>query len=264
MPLWTNRYNGPGNGDDSATSIAVDSSGNVFVTGNSYVCCCECSRDGNWYATIAYSSAGVPLWTNRYTGPGNAGNYASAVALDSDGNVFVTGSSRGSGSSYDYATIKYSGAGVPLWTNRYNGLGNAWDQANAVALDSNGNVCVTGGSDGVGNSSAYVTIKYSSAGVPLWTNRYNGPGNAWDGAWAMALDNSGNVFVTGGSDGGGSAYDYATIKYSSAGLPLWTNRYNGSGNADDQATDIAVDGSGNIFVTGSSIGSGGSYDLCHH
>jgi hypothetical protein len=61
----------------------------------------------------------MPLWTNRYDGPGNDLDYPSAVAVDNSGNVFVTGHSIGSEGNDDYATIAYSGAGVPLWTNRY-------------------------------------------------------------------------------------------------------------------------------------------------
>ena len=69
--------------------------------------------------------------------------------------------------------------------------------------------------------------------VQAWVQRYNGPGNGDDYARAVAVDSSNNVIVTGYSAGNGSGYDYATIKYSSAGVPLWTNRYNGPGNGDD-------------------------------
>ena len=82
-------------------------------------------------------------WTNRYNGPGNGSDVAKAIAVDSSGNVFVTGYATGSGSGSDYATIKYSGAGVPLWTNRYDVLGHD-DKANAIAVDGTGNVFVTG------------------------------------------------------------------------------------------------------------------------
>ena len=75
----------------------------------------------------------------------------------------------------------------------------------------------------------------------------------------MAVDGSNNVIVTGSSERGGSDWDYATIKYSSAGVPLWTNRYNGSVNYDDYAEAVALDRSGNVIVTGSSYGSGGDY-----
>ena len=145
---------------------------------------------------------------------------------------------------------------MPLWTNRYNGPGNGDDYARAVAVDGSNNVIVTGYSTGSGSDYDYATIKYSSAGVPLWTNRYNGPGNGDDYAYAVAVDGSNNVIVTGYSTGSGSGYDYATIKYSSAGVPLWTNRYNGPGNSDDEATAVAVDGSNNVIVTGYSSGSG--------
>jgi len=249
VPLWTNRYDGPGNFDDFAKAIAVDGSNNVIVTGSAY-------GSQNDYATIKYSSAGVPLWTNRYNGPGNSFDEASTVAVDGANNVIVAGQSVGSAGSFDYATLQYSSAGVPLWTNRYNGPGNGHDQANAVAVDSGNNVIVTGYSD-AGTSYDYLTIQYSSAGVPLWTNRYNGSANSYDQANTVAVDGGNNVIVTGYATESGSFYDYATIKYSSAGVPLWTNRYNGPANRDDIASALAVDGANNVIVTGHWTGSGG-------
>jgi hypothetical protein len=243
--------------------LAVDANGDVIVAGSSFG-----NSSGADYATIKYSNAGTPLWTNRYNGPANDRDGAEALAVDKDGSVFVTGYSVGNGSQEDYATIKYSSGGVPLWTNRYNGPGNFLDGANALALDASGDVFVTGGSqDGTGPLSDvfidYATIKYSSTGVPLWTNRYNGPGNNHDTATALAVDASGDVFVTGRSTGPGivnepSPYnyapylDYATIKYSNAGVPLWTNRYDGPGNNQDEAGALALDTGGNVFVTGAS------------
>src|SRR6185369_14498454 len=248
-PLWTNRYNGTENGFNRATAVAVDASGNVFVTGSSVG-----SGGYNDYAMIAYSGTGVPLWTNRSI------ISASTVAVDGSGNVFVTGTSPGSGGDSDYTTIAYSGGGVPLWTNRYNGPANSFDQASfdratAVAVDGSRNVFVTGSSGysvpfGLGYFD-YVTIAYSGGGVPLWTNRYNGPENGYDFPSALAVDASGNVVVTGYSYGNFDS-DFATIAYSGAGVPLWTNRYNGPANHSDRASAVAVDASGNVFVTGSS------------
>jgi len=274
--------------------VAVDSSGNVFVTGSSYR---RGFNPGNDYATIAYSGAGVALWTNRYNGPGDGDDQASAVAADNSGRVFVTGYSTGSGNSYDYATIAYSGSGVPLWTNRYNSPENGNDQPNAVvvdgsgnvfvagnpvvigysgigvplwtnlyggvaralAVDSSGNVFVTGASDG-----DYATVAYSGAGVPRWTNRYDGPANSIDEAQAVAVDGNGNVFVTGSSYSYGERFDYATVAYSGAGVPLWTNRYDGPTNSIDLAQAIAVDGNGIVFVTGSSAKNGNSSYLADY
>jgi hypothetical protein len=246
VPLWTNRYKGPGNGADYARAIAVDGSGNVFVTGGSS------NGTNSDYATVAYSGAGVPLWTNLYDGAGNSNDFATAMAADGNGNVFVTGWSYGSADSYENVTVAYSGAGVPSWTNRFGGPHRFYyTNAVSVAVDASGNVFVTGESYN-GTNSDYATVAYSGAGVPLWTNLYNGPGNGDDSARAIAVDASGNVFVTGYSYGAGSDYDYATVAYSGAGVPLWTNRYNGPENRGDYARAIAVDRSGNVFVTGDS------------
>jgi hypothetical protein len=251
LPLWTNWYNGPSNGDDHARAIAVDGSGNVFVTGTSCADQNDCA-----YATVGYSNTGTPLWTNQYIGPGRD-HEATAIAVDRNGNVFVTGYSLGDTTSYyDIATVAYSGNGTPLWTNRYNGPGNSWDQGNAIAVDTNGNVFVTGFSIGAGGPNAlkdYVTLAYSSAGAALWTNRYHGPGANDDVAQSITTDVNDDVIVTGQSYGSGTGYDYATIKYSNTGVPIWTNRYNGPTNRNDYAYALGSDSAGNVFVTGSSL-----------
>ncbi len=254
LPLWTNRYDGPGNYYDEARALAVDGSNNVYVTGYSSSTATSGSED---YVTIAYSSTGVPLWTNRYNGPANNTDDAQAVAADGIGNVYVTGKSYGGATRDDYATIKYSSEGTPLWTNRYDGVASLNDSGQALAVDGGGNVIVTGYSQG-SNSSDYTTIMYSDAGLPLWTNLYNGVGNGADEAQSVAVDGIGSVYVTGYSYGGG-AQDYATVAYSNTGRPLWTNRYNGPANSSDYARALAVDGIGNVYVTGYSSG-GGYYD----
>lgn len=253
IPLWTNRYGGLTSSGDEAKGIAVSGNGNVVVTGLSGGL--DTATD---YATVAYSNTGVPLWTNRYNGPLNWYDEAVNVVVDLNGNAVVTGSSTGNGSYRDYATIKYSVAGVGLWTNRYNGLGNGEDYAHAVAVDSNGNVVVTGDSLGVANSD-YATIKYSAAGVALWTNRYSGPGDGYDAAAAVAVDASGSMIVTGYSYADNAWDDYTTIKYSAAGATMWTKRYNGPANDTDLANAVAVDGGGNVFVTGGSLGTSFDY-----
>src|SRR5262245_42611308 len=132
------------------------------------------------FATQVHADGGVPLWTNRFDGPGNGDDIARAIAIDRDGNVFVTGSSFASFAQSDYATIKCSAAGVPLWTNRYRGLGNGVYSAFGIAVDGNGNVFVTGGLtafSGPTPSDEFATVGYSATGMPLWTNNYNGPYN---------------------------------------------------------------------------------------
>ena len=248
--LWVRKYNGPGNNEDVANSIAVDDSGNVYVTGLS-----DDVGTFSVFATIKYNSNGDTLWVRRYNGPGNGSNDASALAVDGSGNVHVTGYSYGSGTSKDYATVKYNSNGDTLWVRRYNGPGNSDDDATSFAVDGSGNVYVTGSSYGSGTSYYdYATIKYNSNGDTLWVRRYSGPENGLDNASSLAVDGSGNVYVTGLSYGVGTSSDYATIKYNSNGDTLWVRRYNGPGNSYDKATSLAVDGSGNVYVTGLSDG----------
>jgi len=247
VPLWTNRYDGPAKHSDRAQAIAVDSSGNVFVTGYSATAMSITGLILFYYATVGYSSTGTPLWTNRYDGPGNGSDVATAIALDNCGNVFVTGMSDGT--STEYTTVAYSNEGVPLWTNGYDGPAHSRDSAQAIAVDMEGNVCVTGVSSAANGFPDYATIKYSSTGGPLWTNRYDGPGNYDDEATAIAVDSSGNVFVTGRSFDVDHPY-YTTIKYSSSGVRLWTRNYTKPGDGVNIGRGIAVDSSGNVFVTG--------------
>jgi len=166
LEKWVARYNGPDNGEDRAQDIAVDGSGNVYVTGYS-----EGSGTGYDYATIKYNTTGKLLWAKRYNGPGNSSDWPWAIAVDGPGNVYVTGYSWGSGTEYDYATIKYNTNGKLLWAKRYNGPGNARDWAQAIAVDGSGNVYVTGRSEGSGTGIDYATIKYNTSGKQLWVKR---------------------------------------------------------------------------------------------
>ena len=92
---WLARYGGPG--DDYVYALAVESAGNVYVTGQT---------SGNDYGTIKYDGNGGQVWLALYDGPGSGGDSAKALAVDSGGNVYVTGRSFGSLSvDNDYLTI---------------------------------------------------------------------------------------------------------------------------------------------------------------
>ena len=254
-PIWSVRYDY--NGDDFANAIAVDGSGNIYVTGSSYNSDSDIKDDWD-YATVKYNSEGQEQWVARYDGPENSYDKATAIAVDGSGNVYVTGYSKGSDTYYDYATVKYNSSGEEQWVARYNGPGNYYDYAHAIAIDGSGNVYVTGESRGSGTFDDYATVKYNSSGQEQWVARYNGPGNSGDGANAIAVDGSGNIYVTGSSYNLDldikDDWDYATVKYNSEGQEQWVARYNGPGNSSDEANAIAVDGSGNVYVTGYSEG----------
>lgn len=246
---WDARYDGLGNANSEAVALTIQNAGNIFVAGKS-----QGLTSGFDYATLGYNSSGNELWPPARYNRGTAVDEPSAITVDAAGNIYVTGASSG-----DYITVKYNSAGVEQWVAPYNN--GSTDEAEAIAVDASGNVFVTGRSWGTGTSYDYATLKYNSAGVAQWVARYNGDGNSSDEATAIALDASGNIYVTGYSYGGSSTnYDYATIKYSSAGAELWEMRYNGAGNGTDSPTALAVDGEGNVYVTGTIRTAASSYD----
>ncbi len=246
---WIRRYNGPGNGEDKATAIAVDGLGNIYATGYS-----TNEYNNTDLTTIKYNSLGVQLWVQRYNGTANGSDKGKDIKIDALGNVYVTGTvvTRTVStivSESDFVTIKYDNRGVQQWVRLYNGTGDGDDKANALALDSRGNVYVTGESLGLEGNYDYLTIKYNSLGAVDWVHRYNGPGNRDDAPYAIAVDEDENVYITGGSVGDGTDYDFATIKYNYSGAMVWLKRYE-SNNRVQIAISVKVSNSGNVYVAG--------------
>jgi len=188
-----------------------------------------------------------------------ATDQAFALAVDSWGNVHVTGLSTSIGVGLGYLTVKYDTNGNRLWGVGYDPLPNSEHGATAIAVDRAGNVYVTGYEWNSINRD-YATIKYDANGRQLWVARYNGPGRNWDVARAIAVDEAGNVYVTGYSGGIGTRSDYLTIKYDTNGNQLWVARYDGPANLDDVPYAIAVDSVGSVYVTGYSVGNGTNHD----
>ena len=247
---WTSYFNSSSNDNDEVSSMTVDVSGNVYVTGYSIV-----SGNDKDFITIKYNSAGVSQWTSRYNNPAmNDDDEAISLTTDDMGNVYVTGFSKGNGTFKDYLTVKYSPSGNELWTARYNGTGNDDDIAVSVEVTNSGNVIVSGTSVGDLTSEDYLTIMYNSNGAEQWTARYNYDlVDDIEIAKSMTVDGFGNVYVTGFSYGLSKNEDYAVVKYNSSGSEQWVARYNGPSDSYDISTDIITDISGNVYVTGYSF-----------
>ncbi len=245
---WTRRYKGSGNGGDIATDIAVDNLGDVYVTGSSFdsITHSDC-------VTIKYYPDGETAWIRRYNGSDfNADDRALTMTIDNSGNVYIAGYSVDLVTHLDYITIKYYSNGDTAWVKKYSGLNANNDAAHDITVDDMGNVYVTGFSEEESPyDNNYLTIKYFPNGDTAWIRRYNGSLNNDDGATAIAVDDSGNCFVTGFSKEIGSDYDMTTIKYNSIGDTIWIKRYNGPLNDADWATALSIDIWGNIYVTGS-------------
>src|SRR5437660_1716803 len=194
--LWASRYNGPANGDDAGRSVAVGPGGKaVYVTGESLG-----SVSKNDYATVAYNATtGTQLWASRYHGPGNGDSRAFSAGVSPDGTrVFVTGTSWGGASRYDFATLAYNAAtGAQMWASRFNDRTNNSDTALSLAVSPTGNAVYVTGQRTAGIGFHYETAAYNATtGAQKWSRVSTISGD--NAAESVAVSpNGGTVFIAG-------------------------------------------------------------------
>jgi len=257
--VWVRNYASAGSYNERASCIALGASGSIYLTGYTM------SSSAGDYLTIKYRPNGDTAWVRRYNGTGNGYDFAHWICVDNQENVYVTGYSRGTSYQDDIATVKYDSNGNQIWVSRINGSGNYNDKGHKVVADNNGYVYVVGYVNpfATGTLYDYVTIKLNAQnGDTVWIRTYNGPADSSDIARDIAVDNEGNVYVTGSVRWTGTSTDIYTIKYDSSGNVLWERRYN---NPDTSGADggygIKVDSNGNVYVVGQSQGLGTGSDI---
>ncbi|MBK8551053.1 MAG: SBBP repeat-containing protein [Ignavibacteria bacterium] len=254
---WIKQFNGPANGNEFADGMGIDQTGNIYVCGSTIG-----AGTINDFLIIKYSSDGNELWFRTYNGPVNGNDFPTSLTIDLSGNAIITGTSVGTGTSLDIATIKYSPSGDEIWQRRLTTQTINPEEAKSITSDNKGNIYITGTSTGFSSSYDYMTVKYSSTGDLMWAKNYNGPGtNNFDEARSVAADNNGNVYVTGLSAGTGTMDDIVIVKYDSVGNETWVNRYNSPANRNDVANNISLDAFGNIIVSGFITGAATAMDF---
>ncbi len=282
-------YLGGTGANDVGRGIAVDDSGNVYVTGNTSSN--DFPLESPFQASFAFSTsafvtkfnpAGSALVYSTYLGGGTGGAIGRGIAIDGSGNVYVTGGTadtdfptespfQGSNAGdLDVFVTKLDSSGSALVYSTY--LGGTWtDTGNAIAVDTGGNAYVTGatawtdfptaspfqGSSG-GSVDAFVT-KLDSSGSALVYSTYLG-GTGAESANGIGVDGVGNAYVTGYTNSTsfptaspfqasfGGSFDAFVTKFNATGSALVYSTYLG-GNGSDLGQDVAVDTSGDAYVT---------------
>lgn len=214
--------------------IAVDSSGNVYVTGNS-----PTSPAGLLVAK--FNTSGVLQWQKALGDYVNITGYG--IAVDSSGNVYATAHSDPNQTGYrDVLTAKFNTSGTLQWQRNFGG--SNVDFGNGIALDSSANVYVCGVTQSQGSGSAEILlIKYNSSGTIQWQRALGGSGAEY--GQAVAVDSSENVYVTGYSS---SINAVLIAKYNSSGTLQWQRSIKTS--SGEYGYGIAVDNAGGVFVAG--------------
>jgi len=243
-------------GDNILTAMAVDKNGNSYLTGSYY----DWQLDKGGYFTIKNNNNGIESWRATFKGDETYPiSVANSIKLDKQGNVYVTGK-LSKNNKYDYGTIKYNNDGIEQWNIRFNGTADGYDEAKSIAIDDSCNVYITGMTYNTTTGFDFTTIKYDSSGNEKWVRNYNGTANGNDTAVQIEIDNYGNIYVAGTSDGLGSGNDYLLIKYDKSGAEKWVARFNSYGNNNDQLVKMVLDRVGNVYLTGRSIGISGTID----
>ncbi|MCB9069077.1 MAG: SBBP repeat-containing protein [Calditrichae bacterium] len=150
---------------NESVTLALDDNGNIYVAGDTW------DQDtGINYALVRYDANGNQLWEATYNGLGDGNDRTKGLVIDARGNAYITGTSNGSFTNNDYATIKYDANGNEQWVAIYNTPRNSDDHLTAIALDGSNNVFVTGYSNGNGinfNGSIYTTVKYNQTSTSM-------------------------------------------------------------------------------------------------
>jgi uncharacterized delta-60 repeat protein len=242
------RYYGSTDKQESASALALDSDGNVYVTGSGR------GASDDDIITIKYSPNGVEQWVRTVVGPGASTDSAVAIATTAQGKIVVTGLGQ-DGSDNNILTTQYSADGALEWSEAYSTPGDHADLVDAMAVDANGNVFLTGRLHGNGND--FGVLRYDSAGNLQWVRKVRGTmSEGSDAGHTIAVDSEGNVVAFGSVQASSGLSDFLTIKYNLAGQKLWQAK-GGSANYDETGVAMRLDSGDNIIVTGQRTGAGG-------
>ncbi|HZH97353.1 MAG TPA: SBBP repeat-containing protein, partial [Fimbriimonadaceae bacterium] len=201
--LWSQSYS---EGSATPSDLAVDAQGNCYVTGYT-----GAPRKA---VTVKYSPSGVLQWAQRFSPGTPEASVTWDVRIDPAGNVVAAGSRETGQNAREYLVIKYGSSGSQIWVRTYVGAAG-WHELWDTALDTAGNIYVTGVSAGQGTGEDCATLSLSPQGNQRWVRRFTGVGTENDNGRAIAVDSSGSVYVLGYKAAGSSSAP-VVLKYNAA------------------------------------------------
>jgi hypothetical protein len=228
---------------DGSYNIAIDSSSNVYVVGYT-------QPTGSLVQALVakYNSSGTIQWQKNLVynyAPGAGLVYGQSVAIDSSGNLLITGLAYvGGGGAIDVPVIKMDSSGAVTWQRQLGTSGLTTSQVgSAIAVDTAGRSTVCGYDQGTTPFSGIVA-QYNSSGTLQWQRKLTYPTYNFL-AQHITTDSSDNIYVLGRTET--PAYKLFLIKYNSSGAIQWQRELNYTTNL--LATGVTTDSSGNVYLS---------------
>lgn len=246
--IWEYMWDGAGNGMDIPASLIIDGSDNIYVTGGSQSP--ALSGGMSDYGVVKLSSGGSLTWASYYD---NANLHDAATSISFQGSkIAVTGASADSTGAWDIATVRYNAVtGSEETVYRTNIDSVTITEAYSMVNDDENSLYITGYSESAGDQEIQ-TIKLDSLLDLVWIENYDTDHN--DIGRDIALDDSGNVYVTGYSDLGENKWKAVTIKYDMDGNEVWSRKFGRIETAKGaKSYEIECSDSGHVYITGSKI-----------
>lgn len=257
--VWTRQFGS--SGTENVASVAVDGAGNVYVTGTTNGALAGTYVGWQDMFVIKFDPAGNEIWSTQ-AGTGND-EIGVSIAVDTAGNTYVGGTTNGNfgapyGGSGDSFISKFDSNGDMVWTKQLNGPSN--DTIAAITVDAAGNVYASGythtdlAGPHAGRDDAFV-IKFDSDGNEIWGAQIGTGEN--DRSNSVAVDDAGNVFITGETRGdlgrtNVSSDEAFTAKFDPLGDIVWIRQI-GAGSFTF-GYDVVTDSGGNVYMSGMTEG----------
>ncbi|MGD9790359.1 MAG: GC-type dockerin domain-anchored protein [Phycisphaerales bacterium] len=262
---WSSVYIGPFPGFhlDRGVDVQTDAAGHVYTLGTSSGGSRNQGGSDFDIVLIKHSPDGAILWTRRFNAPGNWSDIATALAVDTTGRAYISGSAfyqlsdRGFFAT-DFLVLGYSPEGDLDWTYHTTGPGNRGAIARDIALGPSGDVFATGQIAGAASGDQdFIIVRLDAhTGAPIYRTTYSTPGfnTTEDDGQHLAVDHLGQAHIVGQwmpevtASSPNRHRDALTIKLSPVGQVLWTATT--TRDREEQPFDIVVGTDGRVYVGG--------------
>lgn len=234
---WVKYYSGTVNGNYNPSSIAIDTSGDVIVAISAPTL--AASTD---IIVIKYNSSGNVVWIQQYNGTSNGMDYPKKIVSIPSRDIYVGGWTENGSNYTDMLVLKYSSSGVKLWEAKYNGVYNDYDFLEDMFVDQWGNVYISGTIENPNGKNNFATIKYNTSGTQQWVAYYQNSFKNSSEVTTIAMDNLGNIFVTGIEYDSLDNADIITVMYRQETYITGKVFFDTNNNGTYDSTDLPLSG----------------------